>query len=92
MAVYQFSIEDASNSPLVGVVGGIPSGANLTSYQGSYEFTWILNSLFLNDSLEFYATNSINETTQYAVQVQICNCQNGGHCSSNGLVGSNMPQ
>lgn len=88
MSVYQFSVEDVSNSSLVGVVGGIPTGATLTRNQGSYQFSWILNSSFQNISLHFYANNLMNDTTQYAVQVQLCNCQNGGECISNGLVGS----
>lgn len=88
MSVYQFSVEDLSNSSSVGVVGGIPTGATLTRNQESYQFSWILNTLFQNISLQFYANNLMNDTTQYAVQVQLCNCQNGGKCISNGLVDS----
>ena len=92
VSVYQFSVEDASSSSMVGVVGGIPSGATLTRYQETYRFSWILNSPSQNISLIFYATDLKNKliTTQYAVQVQLCNCQNGRVCTSNGLVGSNI--
>ena len=90
VSVYQFSVEDESSSSIVGVVGGIPSGANLTRHQETYQFSWILNSSFQNISLQFYASNLINDTTQYAVQVQLCNCQNRGKCTSNGLLRSNI--
>ena len=90
MSVYQFSVEHASTGSIVGVVGGIPSGATLMRYQESYQFSFLWNTSFQNFSLQFYVNNAMNETTLHIVQIQLCNCQNGGKCISNGLVGSDI--
>ena len=84
-SAYQFSVIDDRDSYDVGVVGGIPSGSNLTNDQGIYIFTWILQQI-QNISLTFYAVDSLNATAQLSIPVLICACQNGGNCTLNGLI------
>ena len=86
-SVYRFSVLDVYNNASVGVVGGIPQGATLTGSHGNYTLTWILSAA-LNISLTLYAVDSFNSTSWYPVHIVICGCQNGGNCTSNGLVGN----
>ena len=86
-SVYRFNVQDIYNNATVGVVGGIPKGATLTGSQGSYIITWILSAA-QNISLTLYAVDSFNSTSWYLVHIVICGCQNGGNCTSNGLVGN----
>ncbi|KAL5468857.1 hypothetical protein EMCRGX_G029980 [Ephydatia muelleri] len=83
-SVYHFYVMDDEETYTVGVVGGIPAGANITYYKENYTFTWILHQI-QNVSLTFYISDSLNVTTQLSVQVRICACQNRGNCTLNGL-------
>ena len=85
-SIYQFSVTaDDGDTYVVGIVGGIPFGSNLTNNQGNYTFTWILQQV-QNVSLIFYATDSLNATFQLSIPVLICACQNGGNCTLEGPI------
>ena len=84
-SIYRFNVQDVYNNASVGVVGGIPQGATLSGAHGNYTLTWIL-SVPQNVSLTIYAIDSFNSTTWYSVHIALCGCQNGGKCTSDGLV------
>ena len=86
-SVYRFNVQDVYNNASVGVVGGIPWEATLTGSRANYTLTWILSAA-QNISLTLYAVDSFNSTSWYPVHIVICGCQNGGICTSNGLVGN----
>ena len=85
-----FNVMDDNNNYNVTVLGGLPDNSTLSLKSNDadgvmeYVFKWQLLEL-VNVSLLFEAKDDFNAASVLNVQLQICACENGGNCTTDGL-------
>ena len=85
-AEYTFTVTDAKNTFVVGVLGGLPISSELINQgDGVFTFSWTLQQP-TNMSLTFFARDSLNASSTLSPRVEVCACANGGECTLDGLL------
>ena len=72
----------------VSPIGNLPPNLTLvdTMTDGIFIFEVNLDGISTSFSFEISAIDSQNAATVFNPQVQICACENGGSCTTNGLL------
>ena len=86
-SIYTFSVND-SNDFNITIEGGVPEGGVLSDDgNGTYTFTWTLDTLPMNFSgLSFVAIDSVGAASIHSPSLQLCACFNGGECTDEGIL------
>ena len=87
-AELRLNVTDDSNQFNISLIGGLPDNATLSqSTEDSTEFVfkWFPREI-INISLIFEAEDNFEAMSIHNVQVQVCACENGGNCTTEGLL------
>ena len=87
-AELRLNVTDDSNQFNISLIGGLPDNATLSlSTEDSTEvvFKWFSQEI-VNISLIFEAEDNFEAVSIHNVQVQVCACENGGNCTTEGLL------
>jgi len=80
-------VNDTNLRELV-ILNGPVQGGSLTRDDNDislYTFTWIPAPPF-NRTIIFLATDDLNANFRYEPIIEICQCENGGNCTLNGIL------
>ena len=87
-AELRLNVTDDRNQFNVSLIGGLPANATLSSStEDSTEvvFKWFSQDI-VNITLTFEAKDDFEAVSVHNVQVQVCACENGGNCTTEGLL------
>lgn len=82
-STYTFTVTDEEESIDVTVLG--LDSSSLTQDGNIYTFSWTITAV-VNDPITFVATDSMNVVSTLSPLIEVCNCQNGGNCTLEGVL------
>ena len=96
-SVYTFTVSSDSQNIIVIILHEgetiLPSGVQLNNPNGdSYTITWTPpdNTSMLNLTIVAMDPNNENISSFFDPVVQLCACENGGNCTTNGLLANDF--
>ena len=96
-SVYTFTVSSDSQNIIVIILHEgeetLPSGVQLNNLDGdSYTITWTPdnNANMLNLTIVAMDPNNDNISSFFDPVVQLCACENGGNCTTNGLLANDF--
>ena len=87
---YQFNVSDDRDIFNVSVVGGLPANTELTRNENVFTLTWELANSQNSRALSFVAYDDLDARASLDPQIQVCACENGGNCTLNGILNSEV--
>ena len=89
-SLYSLTVSDPGDNVTLSVQGEHLENSNLDFIgDGEFEFNWNLLEI-TTEPLVFIATDSSGASSTFTPTVEICACANGGNCTRDGLLTSNM--
>ena len=94
MNIFNFTVQDTDDSIIVNVLGEIsPTEFTIVSNGGSQYSAAVLYhpAAVSNETMTLIATDPHNASATFSPSLHFCACLNGGNCTLEGLVLSDVP-